>query len=217
MNEFNPKDLAKLLRKPSGKYAKQIGETMFISNSNMIFKTIDCLQIKPNSAVLEIGFGNGKHIGYLMGKTRNLHYTGAEISEEMINEAGKNNLEFIDQKQVKLVHVNPNEKLDFGNYSFDYFFSVNTIYFIENIEGYFKNIYKLLNPNGKLALGFIDKEFAQKLSFTQEFSLYSAYTIEKLFHKIGFTSIEISNFSEHTISKDGQKINRNFIIISAIK
>jgi len=93
-------DLSKQLRCPSGKHAKQIGENMFSSNSNMIFKTIDLLQPKTDSLVLEIGFGNGKHLDYLFDKTQKIRYIGIDHSQEMVKEATQNNTELIQQKKL---------------------------------------------------------------------------------------------------------------------
>src|SRR5690606_19320124 len=129
------------LRCPSGQYAKEVGENMFLSNGNMILKTIDSLDIKSNSSVLEIGFGNGKHLPYLFGKNQNLTYKGVDISEEMVKEATQNNINLINQKSAEFFAVKPDEKLSFGKARFDYCFTVNTIYFIENPIEYFQTIF----------------------------------------------------------------------------
>src|SRR5690606_27670480 len=100
---ITPETLGKQLRCPSGEHAKQIGENMFLSNSNMIFKAIDLLQIETGSSVLEIGFGNGQHLPYLFGKAQNLHYTGVDISEEMVKEATQNNIDLVNQKKAEFI------------------------------------------------------------------------------------------------------------------
>jgi len=215
---FSAKVLSKQLRCPSGKHAKQIGENMFLSNSNMIFKTIDALQIQPNSFVLEIGMGNGQHLSYLLNKTQKIRYIGIDHSLEMIKEATKNNLDSVDKKLVQFLWVNSNEKPDFTNKSIDYCFTVNTIYFIETPQEYFKNIFRLLKLSGRLAIGFIPKDFAEKMAFTrQNFCLYTSDNVEKWLLDIGFSLVETFNLTEHTSSKDGKKINRPFCITVAQK
>jgi len=215
MNEvFSGEELAKQLRCPSGKYAKQIGKTMFLSNSNMIFKTIDSLQIQSESSVLEIGFGNGQHIPYLLNKTQKIRYIGIDHSLEMVEEATQNNFKLVQKKFVQFLHINTEEKPNFNKNSFDYCFTVNTIYFIENLNKYFKLVFDFLKLNGKFAIGFIEKKFAKKMSFTQNiFRLYDCEIIEEMLLRIGFSSVEIFNFSEKTISKDGKKITRPFSVI----
>jgi len=215
MNEvFSGEELAKQLRCPSGKYAKQIGETMFLSNSNMIFKTIDALQIQLNSFVLEIGMGNGQHLPYLFDKTPKLRYTGIDHSKEMLEEATQNNFELVQKKFVQFLHVNTEEKPNFNKKSFDYCFTVNTIYFIENLNKYFKLVFDFLKSNGKFSIGFIEKSFAEKMAFTQNiFHLYDCEIVEEMLLRIGFSSVEIFHFSEKTTSKDGKKIIRPFSVI----
>jgi len=216
--KVSPEELAKQLRCPSGKYAKQIGETMFLSNSNMIFKTIDSLQMQSESSVLEIGFGNGKHLSYLFNKTPKLRYIGIDHSKEMLKEATQSNFELVQKKFVQFLHVNTEEKPNFNKNSFDYCFTVNTIYFFESPQEYFGLVFDFLKPDGKFALGFIEKSFAEKMAFTQQlFRLYDSETIEKWLLKIGFRSVQIFNFSEKTTSKDGKKIIRPFGVIVAQK
>jgi len=212
--EISPEELAKQLRCPNGKYAKQIGETMFLSNSNMIFKTIDLLQIQPESSILEIGFGNGQHLNYLLNKAPKSRYVGIDHSKEMIKEATQNNFELIQGNLVQFLWINSKEKPNFNRNSFDYCFTVNTIYFIDNLEEYLGFVFDFLKPNGKFAIGFIEKGFAEKMSFTQSiFRLYTCKIIEKILLKNGFKNLKTFDFTENTTSKDGRKIIRPFTVI----
>lgn len=216
--QLTSETLGEQLRCPSGQFAKEVGENMFLSNGNMILKTIDSLDIKSKSSVLEIGFGNGKHLPYLFDKNQNLTYTGIDISEEMTKEATLNNTDLVNQKSAEFLVVKPDEKLPFKNDSFDYCFTVNTIYFIGNPKEYFLNILNFLKPNGKLSIGFIAKDFGEKLPFTQKgFTFYSSEEITSSLLQIGFNSFEIKNLTEDTITKDGQKVNRPFSIVTAEK
>ncbi len=216
---ITPETLAKQLRCPSGAYAKQVGENMFLSNSNMIFKAIDLMQISTMGlSVLEIGFGNGKHLPYLFRTTQNLYYTGVDISEEMVKEATLNNINLVKDQIAKFIVVQPNEKLPFLSNFFDYCFTVNTIYFIGNPVEYFHSVFEFLKPKGKLIIRFIAKKFGESLSFTQEgFTFYTAETITQWLSDIGFTVIETFDFIEDTTSKDGQQVNRPFSIVVAQK
>jgi len=62
MDEEELKLLGQQLRCPSGKFA-EVGESMFKSNSNMIFQTIEALGLYDGAAVLELGFGKGNMWG----------------------------------------------------------------------------------------------------------------------------------------------------------
>jgi len=123
--------LGQLFRHPEGDYAKEVGDFIFASNSSMINCTIDCLALQPHQKVLEIGFGNGKHLPYLFNKESSLQYIGVETSSAMITEATEYNNVLVSQKKVHFLEVAA-DKLPNFDHSFDVCFSVNTLYFLEN-------------------------------------------------------------------------------------
>lgn len=207
----NPEILSKQLSKPQGKLAQAIGEYMFFSNKNMIFKTIDCIKFFENNEILEVGFGNGQHLEYLFSKCENVHYTGIDVSEEMVKMAKQKNAHL--KTKADFIHYAPNQKIDL-NKKFDSCFMVNVIYFIENLKDYFKNIFNLLQPNGQLILGVIDKKFAEKLSFTQNgFRLYEQEEMQSLLMDVGFKKVTFQKFKEKIQAKDGTWVQRTFWIV----
>jgi methyltransferase type 11 len=205
--------LGQLLRCPSGIYAKEVGEYAFFSNRTMIFNTIDCLSLLPNSNVLEIGFGNASHLPYLFEKEPTIHYTGVETSVEMITEATVNNPELVAQQSVSFLQVQPDEKLEF-NILFDVCFSVNTLYFLKSPTRYYRNIYQLLKPMGKVVITFIDKSVGEKAPFAQVgFKFYTVLEVRKILSRIGFKNIKEYTFEETLVSKSGKKIRRPYCIM----
>ena len=83
--------LGRQLRCPDGLLATEIGDYIFASNRNMIETTIDYLSLQGGESLLEIGFGNGKHLSYLFSKAKGIYYTGIEHSLPMIQQARINN------------------------------------------------------------------------------------------------------------------------------
>ena len=102
MSVLTDKELAEQLRCPSGNQVSEFGNKMYQSNFNMIDKTIDLLNSKENSSILELGFGSGNHITKLFEKYRIDNYYGLEISGAMINEASKLNMKLIEERKLKL-------------------------------------------------------------------------------------------------------------------
>ncbi len=210
--------LGQQLRCPSGTDAPKIGEIMFESNCNMIFKTIDILNIEPNTSTFEIGFGNGKHLPHLFNKKKALTYHGLEISLAMIKEATSNNKALVSNGEVQFKHMYDDKALKEININFDYCFSVNTLYFWKNPQFYFNEIYRVLKLGGKIAITFIPKYFGEQLAFTQnEFLFYESDEVESFLCTSGFSDIESIKLTENAISKDGQNIIRPFIITTALK
>lgn len=214
----NNEHLSKQLRCPAGAEAREIGENMFQSNSNMIFETIDALNIRPNTRVFELGFGNGMHLSYLFEKEDTLIYDGVDISQAMVEEANLNNSILVKSGKATFNYTLESDFLSVPDSFFDYCFSVNTLYFWNNPHKYFDRIYRILGKGGEIALGFIAKSFGEKLPFTQTgFTFYEVEEVEAFLCNSGFRNIQSTRLTESTVSKDGQKVIRPFIIITATK
>lgn len=97
--------LGQLLRCPEGEKAQAVGDYLFSSNSQMIYTTIDCLPLKAGMRVLEIGFGNGKHLPYLLEKVPQLQYVGGELSAAMIAEATAYNHQWVQEGRATFCQV----------------------------------------------------------------------------------------------------------------
>lgn len=211
---MDSEELGKQLRCPSGEYALDVGENMFLSNSNMIFKTIDKLDIKPHSNILEIGIGIGKHVPILFEKHPNIDYHGIDTSEAMIAAASLHNAAQIENKKAVFSRVSGDATLNFENDRFDYCFTVNTIYFWRNVQEQFNEIYRVLKPNGKIATTFIDKEFGKKLPFTQkEFVFYEIDEVEIFLRHARFVNIHSTTYNEQTTGKHAERLIRPFTVI----
>lgn len=217
MSVLTDKELAEQLRCPSGNQVSEFGNKMYQSNFNMIDKTINLLNSKENSTILELGFGNGSHITKLFEKYRIDNYYGLEISEAMINEASKLNMKLIEERKLKLNRIE-NDTMNLKSNTFDYCLSINTIYFWNDLSNYFEQFYNVLKNEGELFLTFIQKESAEKQSFTQyNFNLYTETEIVETLKKGNFKHIEPFHFEENAVSKNGAEMQRKFTIIKAKK
>ncbi|MGM5631456.1 class I SAM-dependent methyltransferase [Apibacter raozihei] len=211
--EKNYEELADQLRCPNGEKAIETAENMFKSNSLMIYKTIDTFTLQPGWRVLEIGFGNGKHLDYLFDRESDILYYGVDISQAMVTEALKNNAVRHSLHKASFFAADGQNKYDFQDSYFNVCFTVNTIYFIDNPEFFFKEIYRVLKPNGLFSLAFIEKSLGVKLPFTQKgFTFYEKEEIEMYGNKAGFKNFEYQFYSDNAVSKDGQKLLRPYII-----
>ncbi len=214
----NSEDLSAQLRCPAGAEARLVGENMYQSNSNMIFETINVLNIRPHAKVFEIGFGSGMHLSYLFEKEDTLIYEGIDISEAMVEEANRNNSSLVKLGKATFRHTIESQSLSLPDSFFDYCFSVNTIYFWDNPQIYFDEIYHILSKGGVVAISFIAKSFGTKLPFTKTgFTFYEIYEVEAFLYNSGFINIQSTTLTENAISKDGQKVTRPFIIVTATK
>ena len=211
------RELAAQLRCPSGSNAPEFGKHMYESNRNMIAKTLDFLEPKPHSHVLELGFGNGRHIASLIERYNIQTYEGLELSDAMIQEASVLNHNLIQQRRVVLNRIE-NDVIEKPAGSFDACFSVNTLYFWEDVMRYLDQIYRILNPGGQLVLTFIARESAEKLAFTQHgFYLYTIGEVQNFLSLAGFTQLLGETFTEEAVSKHGTPVTRSVNLIKGCK
>lgn len=216
MEKQNLKLLAQNLANPQGEKGIEIGEMMNDTNIGMTLESIQTLLIEDNEQILEIGHGNADHVKSILNKAANIQYTGIDISETMHQEAKRLNKRFGDQ--VNFVFYE-GKKLPFHDKTFDKIFTVNTVYFWEQPVDYLNEIYRVLKDNGTFVLTFGQRDFMEKLPFTQfGFTLYSNSEMEETIAKSHFKRMKISEREEQIKSKTSQEtITRNYTILTIKK
>lgn len=216
MEKEDLKILAHNLANPQGKKGIEIGEMMNATNIGMTMESIQTLLIEDNESILEIGHGNADHVKSILNKAANIQYTGIDISETMHQEAKRLNKRFGDQVNFVLYEE---KKLPFQDKTFDKIFTVNTVYFWEHPVEYLNEIYRVLKDKGTFVLTFGQRNFMEKLPFTQfNFKLYSNSEMEEMISKSNFKRMKISEREEQIKSKTSQKtITRNYTILTIKK
>ncbi|WP_312394679.1 class I SAM-dependent methyltransferase [Chryseobacterium sp.] len=216
MDKENLKILAQNLANPQGEKGIEIGEMMNATNIGMTLESIKTLLIEDDETVLEIGHGNAAHVKSILNKAQNVKYTGIDISETMHNEAKRLNEEFKNQADFVLYE---GSKLPFEDKIFDKIFTVNTVYFWEKPIEYLNEIYRVLKDNGTFVLTFGQRNFMEKLPFTEyDFTLYNTDEMEETVSKSHFKRMKISEKEEEVKSKTGNEtITRNYTVLTIKK
>jgi ubiquinone/menaquinone biosynthesis C-methylase UbiE len=111
------------------------------------------------------------------------------------------------------------KKLPFEDKTFDKIFTVNTVYFWKQPIEYLNEIYRVMKDKGTFVLAFGQREFMEKLPFTQfDFKLYSNSEMEETVSKSHFKRMKISEREEQIKSKTSQEtITRNYTILTIKK
>jgi len=216
MEKDELKILAQNLANPQGEKGKEIGEMMNATNIGMTLESIKTLLIEDDERILEIGHGNAGHLKSILNKAKNIKYTGIDISETMHKEAENLNKEFESQADFVLYE---GKKLPFEDQVFDKIFTVNTVYFWEEPVEFLNEIYRVLKDNGTFVLTFGQRDFMEKLPFTQfDFTLYNTDEMEETVAKSHFKRMKISEKEEEVKSKTGDEtITRNYTILTIKK
>ncbi len=216
MEKEDLKILAQNLANPQGEKGIEIGEMMNATNIGMTLESIQTLLIEDDEQILEIGHGNADHVKSILNKATNIKYTGIDISETMHKEAKRLNKHFGDQANFVLYE---GKKLPFQDKTFDKIFTVNTVYFWEQPVEYLNEMYRVLKDSGMFVLTFGQRDFMEKLPFTQfDFKLYSNSEMEETVSGSHFKRMKISEREEQIKSKTSEEtITRNYTILTIKK
>ncbi len=214
LTEKQLQDMAAHLRCPSGPEGLTVAQMMNSTNGNLIAKTMDALSIGNDDTILEIGLGNGQHVKDIFAKADRVQYTGADISETMIQEARKINA---DNLKADFILTN-GSTLPFDSAAFTKVFTVNTIYFWKDALAYCHEIARVLQPGGRLGIGYIPERIMKNIPFSKYgFTLYNEESVKMLLQTSGFEILSETTEKEMVTSNTGNAIQREFVIILAKK
>ncbi len=216
MQEPDWQEIARQLGNPNGSEGIKTAERMQENNAGMIRKAIDVLRINNDDRILEIGFGNGSHLPYILSQAENVVYTGIDISATMVDEAHRLNKHAVEQEQA-FFSLSDGKSLRFNDDTFDHIFTVNTVYFWSDPGLYLLEMIRVLRKGGRLALGFAPASFMEKLPFTQfGFRLYTPEALQNLVTEAGFHSERLEE-EEEEVRSNGEVIRRNYMVLVGVK
>jgi len=162
---------------PNGIGGKLSTKIMNIMNQNQYKFILENINLEPNNTVLDIGFGNGYLIKKLFKKNIQINICGIEISNDMLKYVMKKNRKNIEKGKLKLSLENIS-KTSFEENTFDKIYTVNTIYFWDELEKIFSEIKRILKPNGIFLNIVYTKEYLNKIIYTKYG--YKKYTVEEI-------------------------------------
>jgi ubiquinone/menaquinone biosynthesis C-methylase UbiE len=179
--------IGKQLQHPRGPFGKALFRWMTKKTIAHARWTADLMDVQPDDDVLEIGFGNGANIELLAQRASNGHVAGAEISETAIEMASKRNAQAISEGRVKL-HRAAGGALPFDDGRFDKACTVATVYVIADPSAVFREMHRVLKPNGLAAVTFpVREKFVRfKPTRTEGFYLHELADLEAAFRDAGF-------------------------------
>lgn len=181
--------IGKQLQHPKGVFGKILFAWMTRKTIAHAQWTADLLNVQPDDDVLEIGFGNGANIKLLLQRASKGTVTGAEVSETAIEMASKKNAKSISEGKVKL-HLAPGNSLPSKDSAFDKACTVATAYVIEDPGAVFKEMYRVLKPDGRAAVTFPVRENFMRFKpvETEGFYLHKLADLETAFRDAGFVN-----------------------------
>jgi SAM-dependent methyltransferase len=153
-----PRFLANQLAHPSGLLGKYImGQLLNRMNSSHNSLVLNQLKVQRGDRVLEIGFGGADLLEKIVNQTSEIFVAGVELSDEMVENAKQRLHSWIATGCLDVQKGNI-ESLPYLDASFNKVCSVNTVYFWSNLAQSFAEIYRVIQPDGQLILGYIAPE-----------------------------------------------------------
>lgn len=182
--------IGKQLQHPRGLFGKALFTWMTTKTIAHARWTADLLDVQPDDDVLEVGFGNGANIELLAQRASKGRVAGAEVSETAIEMASKRNARAISEGRVQL-HQAAGGALPFDDGTFDKACTVATVYVIADPSAVFREMHRVLKPNGLAAVTFpVREKFMRfKPAGTEGFHLHELADLEAAFREAGFIEL----------------------------
>lgn len=214
---YNPKELARQLRKPTGEYGLKVSDMMNHGNGVMNMHTLTVVQAKSEEKILEIGMGNGHFVANIIQAGKNIYYTGVDFSKEMVEYAAEKNKELVDLGKVEFQLGNV-ENLPLESEMYDTVFTVNTMYFWKDCSKAFGEIKRVLKAEGHLVIAVRPKHILETIEATAYgFSKRTNSEIARLMIENGFTPPQITEIKEPLNGNWGENQPRETVIFRSRK
>jgi len=170
--------IAKQLSSPAGLGGKVAASVMNRQNRPLYDATIRLLSPSDADSVLDIGCGNGYVLG-LLAKQCNGAFAGIDTSASMIRVVSRR------YKEMTFACENAGA-MSFADGAFDKAYSINTVYFWDDLQKTMGEIRRVLKPGGLFINTLYSNETLDRLSHTR-FG-YRRCTIEEMIDHAGFAA-----------------------------
>jgi ubiquinone/menaquinone biosynthesis C-methylase UbiE len=155
--------IAKQLGHPSGWRGRFVGMLLNRGNRAFVSAAVQALQPQPSAEVADIGFGGGVGLRFLLdsvGKAGLVH--GVEISETMLVGARHRYRREIAAGRLTLRQGSLAE-LPFDDGQLSGLITVNTIYFVTELDRVFAELVRVVNRSGRIVIGLADPDAMAKM------------------------------------------------------
>lgn len=207
MNELDPSELSRQLKKPDGRTGIDVAVMLNKSNRGMYDLAWKLLTRQPGQRLLEIGFGNGNHFSHYFETETASQVTGLDFSLTMCEEARLKHPTWIRDGKLEIVCADSKE-MPFEVGVFDWIIAMNVIYFWDPPEPHLNQLMRVMKPGGHLLLGFRPRSTVEHLEFTKHnFILYEPEELHRLIESAGFQVQQVASDSFEMESDDGESIS----------
>ncbi len=161
------KGLAGQLGHPRGPLGRVVGARLNRRNRGVVTAAIDALGDLNARACADLGFGGGVGVAVLLERVGPAgRVYGVEQSETMLSRAERR---FRHETGDGRLHLRAGSltRLPLADDSLDGAITINTIYFLPELDAAFSELARTVKPSGRAVVGMGDPEWMAKLPFTE--------------------------------------------------
>ncbi len=160
------KGLAGQLGHPRGPLGRVVGARLNRRNRSKVTAAIDALGELGAATVADLGFGGGVGLEVLLERVGTAgHVHGVELSQTMLSRAQRRFRTEVSEGRLHL-YAGSLTRLPLADDSLDAAITVNTIYFLPELDAAFAELARSLKPSGRAVVGIADPTMMEKLPFT---------------------------------------------------
>jgi ubiquinone/menaquinone biosynthesis C-methylase UbiE len=166
-----------------------MGRLMNWHNARLNAFAVQQLNVTSSDRVLEIGFGGGVNLPFLIKRAG--FVGGVDRSIDVVKRAKAVFSDAVSSNRAEF-RQGAVEALPFEVSSFGKVCTVNTIYFWSSLEAGFLEIYRVLSPGGCVVVGFLPKERMARLGMPTD--IFTSRTPESgmtALTSAGFTNVRV--------------------------
>jgi ubiquinone/menaquinone biosynthesis C-methylase UbiE len=154
------------LGKPAGLRGLIVGTMLNRTNRGMIADAVDALELKPGATAADLGFGGGVGLALLLERVGSQgHVLGVDLSPTMVRRASGHFDREIAAGRMQL-QLGSLTQLPLEDGSVQGAITVNTIYFIDELDRVFSELARVTSSCGRVVVGIGDPQNMARMPMT---------------------------------------------------
>jgi len=164
--------LARQLGHPRGPFGRLVGRVLNRRNAAAVQAAVSAVPVRAGDVLADIGFGGGLGLELLLRRLddvdrRSGRVHGVDVSETMLAAASRRFRRHETAGRLQL-HLAPMEALPLGDSTVDAAITLNTIYFLPDLQAAFREVHRVLRQGGRLVVGLGDPDDMARMAVTRE-------------------------------------------------
>jgi arsenite methyltransferase len=158
--------LAAQLGRPTGLRGRLVGIMLNRSNRGTISVAIDALELQPGAAAADLGFGGGVGLALLLERVGPQGKVfGVDYSPTMVDQASRRFKSDVASGRLHL-QTGSITQLPLEDGSLQGAITINTIYFISELDRAFTELARVISPGGRVVVGIGDPGMMRRIPTT---------------------------------------------------